>query len=127
MTKKRKIEGIVVSGMGRGAYFVSLPSYKKFFEKVLGGKVFEGTLNIKLRGARWDCLKLNYKKYFPPNGHGAIYYVYAKLHGERILIIRPAKSTHSDDVIEIIASDNLREKYRLKDGDVITIELEEDA
>ncbi len=124
MPKKLRIRGVVTSGMGRGSYYVSLPQYRKFFESLLGQRVFEGTLNIKLRNARWYNIGLERNKYSPPDGHGAIYYALAFFRGERILLIRPARSVHGDDVVEIVARSNLRAKYSLKDGETITIELE---
>ncbi len=45
---KMKIEGIVVSGQGKGAYFMSQPVYKIQFQKKLNFTPFPGTLNIKI-------------------------------------------------------------------------------
>ena len=41
-------EGHVVSGMGEGAYYMSLEGYRKQFREKLGYEPFPGTLNIKL-------------------------------------------------------------------------------
>ena len=41
------IEGIVVAGLGEGAYFMSMEHYKKEIKKKLGFDAFPGTLNIK--------------------------------------------------------------------------------
>lgn len=43
-----KLEGYVVSGLGEGAFYMSLEGYRKAFEKVLGYVPYPGTLNIKL-------------------------------------------------------------------------------
>lgn len=48
LSKKIEFEGTVVSGMGEGAYYVSLDGYKKQFKDKLGYIPFPGTLNIKL-------------------------------------------------------------------------------
>lgn len=42
------LEGRVVSGMGEGAYYMSLEGYRKQFREKLGYEPFPGTLNIKL-------------------------------------------------------------------------------
>src|SRR5919197_1426942 len=42
-------KGIVISGMGEGAYYMSLDGYKKQFREKLGYEPYPGTLNIKLQ------------------------------------------------------------------------------
>ena len=41
-------EGIVVSGMGEGAYYMALEGYRKQFKEKLGFEPYPGTLNVKL-------------------------------------------------------------------------------
>jgi riboflavin kinase len=41
-------EGRVVSGMGEGAYYMSLGGYRKQFYEKLGYEPYPGTLNVKL-------------------------------------------------------------------------------
>ena len=41
-------EGRVVSGMGEGAYYMSLAGYRKQFSEKLGYEPYPGTLNVKL-------------------------------------------------------------------------------
>ncbi len=41
-------EGRVVSGMGEGAYYMSLAGYRKQFYEKLGYEPYPGTLNVKL-------------------------------------------------------------------------------
>jgi riboflavin kinase, archaea type len=41
-------EGTVVSGMGEGAYYMSLEGYKRQFREKLGYEPYPGTLNIRL-------------------------------------------------------------------------------
>ena len=55
-------EGRVVSGMGEGAYYMSLGGYRKQFYEKLGYEPYPGTLNVKLvdkifRDARRDIGK----------------------------------------------------------------------
>jgi len=48
-SKKRiTFKGKIVSGMGEGAYYMSLEGYKKQFKEKLGYEPFPGTLNLKL-------------------------------------------------------------------------------
>jgi len=116
-----KIRGAVLSGLGKGSYYVSLEPYRKFFEKLLGKSIFCGTLNVCLQDGTWSDLPL--KLYNPPNNFSPVYYVRARVFSEEVILVRPVKSRHPQNVIEIVASSNLRKKYRLKDGDVIEIEV----
>lgn len=121
--RRLKIEGIVTSGIGKGSYYTSISHYSGFFERLLGGKIASGTLNVRLKNMRWYDLSPIYKKFAPQDGYGAIYYAYASLCGETVLIVRPEKTTHGDDVIEVVAKCNLKSKFGLKDGDKIELEV----
>lgn len=123
--KRLRVEGIVTGGIGKGSYYTSISCYSEFFERLLGGAITKGTLNIKLRNLRWFDLLPMLKKFVPQGGHGVVYYANAILHGEPVLIIRPEKTTHGDEIIEVIARCNLRSKFGLKDGDIIELEVTE--
>ena len=43
-----QLEGKVVSGMGEGAYYMSLEGYRMQFNDKLGYEPYAGTLNLKL-------------------------------------------------------------------------------
>ncbi len=118
-----RLRGRIVSGLGRGAYFVGLKQYKEFFSRLLRGPVFCGTLNIELHDKTWREIPL--KKYSPSNGMAPIYYAMAKCFSEQVLLIRPLKSKHPENIMEIVACCNLRQKYSLKNGDEIEILLDE--
>ena len=65
-------EGHIITGMGEGAYYMSLDGYKKQFKEKLGYEPYPGTLNIKLNSmlfvdARKEMLKypsINIEGYF---------------------------------------------------------------
>src|SRR3989338_5118509 len=42
-----KLSGVVVSGLGEGAFFMSMPHYSREIKKKLGFESYPGTLNIK--------------------------------------------------------------------------------
>ena len=46
--KSYSLSGTVVSGIGEGKYYMSLPAYKQQFKVVLGFEPYPGTLNIRL-------------------------------------------------------------------------------
>ncbi len=128
------IEGKVISGLGEGRYFLSLPPYKETFKNILGFEPYEGTLNLKLNEEfklkdKFKCIETEDFEY---NGR--------KFFGVKILpikilinnkeiegaIVLPKKTYHSSDIIEIIAPIKLREQFNLKDGDVIKILIKGD-
>ena len=43
-----ELQGVIVSGMGEGAYYMSLNGYTKQFKSKIGYVPFPGTLNVKL-------------------------------------------------------------------------------
>jgi len=119
-----RVWGIVTSGVRRGAKYVSMKTYKEFLCKKLGcSNIYNGTLNIKLLAKTWRDIPL--KQYCPNNQCSPVLYAKARLKNDCVLILRPIKSVHSDDIIEIIAQHNLREKYGLQDGDKVEIEIED--
>jgi len=116
-----KLVGRVISGKGLGIYFVSLEEYRTFFKRILDREIFCGTLNIELNRGTWRDLPL--KIYMPEGPHAPILFARGKIFSEDIIVLRPVKSTHPDNVIEIVAGVNLRKKYQLNDGDCIVIEI----
>lgn len=132
-------EGTVVSGMGEGAYYMSLEGYRKQFKEKLGFEPYPGTLNVKLidqifmnarreigsypsvfingfsdnmRTYGWvKCYKANINK-------GAVYNAAA-------LVL---ERTHYDDsMLEIIAPICLKEVIGIQNGDRISIKVQIDA
>ncbi|MEM4238834.1 MAG: DUF120 domain-containing protein, partial [Nitrososphaerota archaeon] len=49
------LEGRVFSGMGEGAYYISLPWYRDQIRKKLGFDPYPGTLNVNLLS--WDAIQ----------------------------------------------------------------------
>jgi riboflavin kinase, archaea type len=123
-----KLKGIIVEGIGQGKYYVSLKEYKKQFKEKLDINPFAGTLNIKV--------KLNKKKEFLENKNmilingfikknrtfGDILAYKVRIKNIVCSIIIPKRTSHEENIIEIISNFNLREKFKLKTNDEIIIE-----
>ena len=133
ISKKRSvtIQGRVFTGLGEGAYYVSLEGYRRQFRSKLGFDPFPGTLNIQLLNeadiSEFQLLKatigleiqgfVNGDRSFGPV---ACYSV--TVNGQRIAAILLIERTHHHpDVVEVIAPINLREKLNLSDGDIVTL------
>ena len=122
-----KIKGIVKSGMGNASFWVK--KINKIFEKKYGMNLFPGTLNVELE----KPYILNSKDKILPSEYGGKYDVLVEsvlLFENEVYILRPEVNNaeggaHPLNVIEIVSDINLRERYNLKDGDEISIILEE--
>lgn len=123
-----KIEGKVTSGLGKAAFFLSQEFYVNEFKKNLGFIPFPGTLNIivnqkhlsEINQIKDECENL----IKPDTEFGAVKYIDAVLNDNiEGAIVFPAKTTHEENYLEFIASDKLRDKYNLKDGDIVEIEF----
>ena len=128
-------KGIIVSGMGEGAYYMSLDGYKKQFREKLGYEPYPGTLNVKLvdqisKNSRHEISK--YPSVFI-NGFSdnSRTYGWAKCYKAEIneSIVKDAavlvlERTHYDDsMLEVIAPVAIKGKMGIKNGDEISIRV----
>lgn len=118
--------GRVISGLGKGRAFISLPPYRERLEKALGGPVFLGTLNCKLSLNDWCQLYQKPGYYFPSfvyqnRRYGSVKAIPVLLEGKYpALVLFPEKGIRPA-VIEIVASVYLRKELSLNDGDKICL------
>ena len=119
------LKGKVKKGMGKAKKFINM-MYESFYNKT-GVKLYPGTLNVKLDESY--NLKIDY--IIKPEDYGGIFNVQVqkcKVFDNTAYIVRSEKNIdhngdYSQDIIEIISNVNFREKYNLKDGDEIEIEV----
>lgn len=119
--------GIIVSGLGEGAYFMSMQHYKKEIKKMLGFDPYPGTLNLKVGKNEIEAVK---KKSpiridgFKSNGKtfgGASCYR-ARIKSIDGAVIVPDLTKHKD-VLEFIAHVHLKSELGLRDGDKVSVGL----
>ena len=126
-----RLVGRVVSGLGEGAFYISLEGYKRAIEERLGFTPFPGTLNIKL-----DPQYMPYRRYLDglpgvvipgfSNGlrtYGAVKAFRARVNGVEGAVVMPERTHHPTDVIEVVAPVKLRDALGLRDGDVVEVEV----
>jgi len=124
------LEGEVFSGLGEGAYYVGQPRYMRQFQERLGFTPFLGTLNVRLKKKHLrdrsfmesiGCIEIDGFR----NGarsFGAVKCYRVSINGEaEACVITALRSHYGEDVIEILAPVNLREKLNLRDGDTVRI------
>ena len=123
-----KLDGEVTTGLGKAAFFLSQDFYVNNFIEKCGFKPYPGTLNVivgeeflddisNVKNSCEDIIK-------PEEGFGAVKYIKAILNDEvTVAIVFPAKTEHTENYLEFIAEDKLRDKLNLKDGDIVSIEF----
>ena len=127
------LEGVVFTGLGEGAYYISKERYTKQFIEKLGFEPYPGTLNLKLttdydvkarseleaypaieiEGFRNENRTFGSVKCYPVT-------IENKAKGALILALR---SHYDASVIEVIAPVFLRKYLKLKDGHKVKVEV----
>jgi riboflavin kinase len=119
------VKGKVFTGNGEGARYISLPWVTKQIEKKLHFTPFAGTLNLRLVESMIEIKKRLSKskaiEIVPAEGfcRGLCFRAHL-INDISCAVIIPGMLDYPDDVLEIIASVNLRQRLGLKDGDTVT-------
>ncbi len=123
-----RILGFVISGTKKGSYFISQKFYSEQFEEKLGFKPFPGTLNVQIQEKNLAQIAK-----IPPeeigtikgtDSYGEVKYIKACLNGEVDgALVFPVKTQHPQDILEFIASVNLREHLNLEDGELVSLDI----
>ncbi len=126
--KTLSIKGSVSSGKGEGAKFIQLPWIKERITEKLGFTPYPGTLNLKLakEEIRRRGLLENTKaiEISPAEGFSRGKCFKAKLTDDLdCAVIIPEVPNYPEDVIEIMAPTNLRDKLDLRNGDSVEIKI----
>lgn len=128
-TALKQCIGKVVSGLGEGRYYVQIDGYQKQFKEKLNLVPYPGTLNIEVNPVEAKEF-LQTKNQIMVEGFstnertfGGILCYLIKIN--KMLpgyLIKPLRSTHNENIIEIIAPVYLRGEFELEDGSEIVIE-----
>ena len=129
-----KLSGSVISGLGEGAYYMSLNGYTKQFKVKIGYVPFPGTLNIKLNQLQatqiiqqLDDLE---SVIIDPFSDGKRTYGWVKCfratlnNSIKCELIRLERTHHNNSIIELISKNNLRKTSKLKTGSKVTIKID---
>ena len=128
------LKGKLVSGKGTGARFVSLPIYDAIFAKYFENKIYHGTLNLELQPEYIEILDQKFETCltYPSmtyNGktYGGIKIIKIKIKYQNSksigLAVRPHKSTHNLNILEIVSDINFRDTLNIKNGEILEFEL----
>ncbi|MEM2337816.1 MAG: DUF120 domain-containing protein [Candidatus Bathyarchaeia archaeon] len=131
MRKTRKIvcvKGKVVSGIGKGAKFIELPWVRRQINEKLGFTPYAGTLNIMLNEEYINARKIIEKATpiiivpEPEYCRGKCFRAFIMNSAEGAVII-PEVEDYPENILEVIASVNLRNKFKLEDGDLVKVSV----
>jgi len=125
-------EGVVFSGMNQGAYYLSQGDYRDQILEKLGFDPYLGTLNLRLREAdleqrrrleRLPAVVLDgFKSRERAFGGGKCYPAIVNGEVEGAVVVAD-RTSYDVSVLEVIAPVNLRERFSLRDGDSVRVEV----
>ena len=118
--------GRLKSGLGEASFWMK--KAEQAFEKKIGYKLFNGTLNIELdKEYILDSnIKVLHKEEY--GGTQEVYIKECSVLENKAYILRTDKNSKSNgdhplNLIEIVSDVNFRDKYNLKDNDIIQISI----
>jgi riboflavin kinase len=121
------LRGEIFSGRGEGAKFIELAWVKKQMEEKLGFTLFPGTLNVKLTTDSVKTGKLLKKRagfeILPASGYCRGRFFKAKLHDIESAVLIPEVAGYPENIVEVVASVNLRETLHLSEGSPVEVEV----
>lgn len=118
--KRIELKGLVFSGEGSGKKFVDLPWVNQQISEKLDFIPYSGTLNLRLneKSLKWKKLleKTPTEKIVPVKGYfnGALFKAFIGI--LECAIVVPLIPDYPEDLLEVIASVNLRKALELEDG-----------
>jgi riboflavin kinase len=127
------LEGILFSGLGEGAYYVTKQGYRKQFLEKLGFDPYPGTLNLKLT-TEYDVKTMSELETYPAieiqgfkdesRTFGSVKCYPAIINNkEKGAVVYALRSHYNTSVLEIIAPVFLRGRLKLKDGNKVKVEI----
>lgn len=128
-----EVVGNIISGMGEGAYYMSMKGYTKQFKSKLGYIPFPGTLNVKLNDKKFVEAKreLDLHDGITIDGfsdgkrtYGWVKCFPAKINNSVDGMLITLERTHYDDsIVELISQKNIKKTARLSNGSQISIRV----
>ena len=128
-----ELKGTLISGMGEGAYYMSLKGYTKQFKSKIGYIPFPGTLNVRLDKKvhqesikQFETLEGNRIQSFSDGKrtYGWVKCFHAKINKSidcELIILE--RTHHDNSIMELISKECIRKLEKLKDGSQVTVTI----
>ncbi len=127
------LKGNLVSGLGEGAYYMSLEGYSKQFKTKIGYIPFPGTFNVKLGKKEYTEAISQFEEmegiHIDGYSDGKRTYGWVKCFKAKLnstidcQLIRLERSNHDTSIIELISKNSLRKTAKLSDNSKVTITI----
>lgn len=126
-----QFRGRIVRGFGEGAYYLSLPGYEKALVQKLEFRPYPGTLNLRLdkKSQNQHAFLRNEDGLFIPGFKwenrqlGGIYVFPCRIGNIPGALLRPVRTHHGPDIIELVAAVSLKQKLKKKEGDWVKVKM----
>jgi len=128
-----ELKGNIISGMGEGAYYMSMKGYTKQFKEKLGYVPFPGTLNVKLKDKEFSEARRSLDAYdgIMINGFsdGKRTYGWVKCYPAKInnsidgALITLERTHYDDSIMELISHTNIKKATKLSNGSQISVKV----
>lgn len=122
------LEGIIVSGMKEGTYYISQEGYVKQFTQKLGFTPYPGTLNVSIDQIEKNKIRIIKKSegitidpfMNTQRTFGGVTCFHATINDVYCVLVLPLRG-HYSSVLEFIAPVSLRQSIGVEDGDTVQI------
>jgi CTP-dependent riboflavin kinase len=118
----KEYKGSVFSGLGRAT--IRVEQNIELYKQICGMDLIPGTLNVRLNEEFCIPEKSIYitpDKIKPTEKKRGVTLTPANLNNEKVMIIVPDRSDYDKTVLEMMAPFNIRTKWGLKDGSIVSI------
>jgi len=125
--------GNIISGMGEGAYYMSMKGYTKQFKSKLGYIPFPGTLNVKLKDKKFVEAKRELDAHdgimIDGFSDGKRTYGWVKCYPAKInnsvdgMLITLERTHYDDSILELISHTNIKKAAKLSKDSQISIRV----
>lgn len=130
--EKYILKGSVVSGVGEGRYYMSIPHYQEMFTNLCGFTPYPGTLNVRLNQQSLQLRsRVESRDWMIVPGFkdehrqfGDARCLLCSISDVPCAIVAPLRTHHPTDIVEIISGERLREKLNLTDGTLVDVIIE---
>jgi len=127
------LEGVLFSGLGEGAYYVTRDGYRRQFIEKLGFDPYPGTLNLKLT-TDYDVKTLAELERYPAielqgfknesRSFGAVRCYPAMINNKvKGAVVFAMRTHYNSSVVEVVSPTFLRGSLKLKDGNKVKVEI----
>lgn len=126
--KTLSVKGTIFSGKGEAAKFIRLPWVRKQIVEKLGFNSYLGTLNLRLTRNNIKINRILRKadgfEILPAPGfcRGKLFKAYL-FDDVKCAVVIPEVAGYPEDLLEIIAVENLKETLGLKDSDEVKVKI----